>query len=211
MAKIAGIKLCEAYRAQYGDDFIAAMPTNLYGPNDNFDLEGGHLVPMLTRRFHDAKLAGEAAVTVWGTGEPWRELMHVDDLASACLFLMRQYAGPDLINVGTGEDETVRAIAERVRDVVHPPTRRSSIGQAGRHAPQAPRRVADPRAPSAPQIGLTDGLRSAYEWFCRSSARTSSIRGTEAISAAMRPAAGVGGVRQGWPMAAAMPGVAVGG
>jgi GDP-L-fucose synthase len=190
VAKIAGIKLCEAYRAQYGDDFIAAMPTNLYGPNDNFDLEGGHLVPMLMRRFHEAKLAGEAAVTVWGTGEPRRELMHVDDLASACLFLMRHYAGPDLINVGTGEDATVRAIAERVRDVVHP-----SAGLVFDPAQPdgMPRKLLDVSRIHAlgwhHEIGLTDGLRSTYEWFCRSSARTSSIRGTEAISAAMRPAA----------------------
>jgi GDP-L-fucose synthase len=190
VAKIAGIKLCEAYRAQYGDDFIAAMPTNLYGPNDNFDLEGGHLVPMLMRRFHDAKLAGEATVTVWGTGEPRRELMHVDDLASACLFLMRQYAGPDLINVGTGEDETVRAIAERVRDVVHPS---AELVFDPAKPDGMPRKLLDVSRIHAlgwhHEIGLAAGLRSTYEWFCRSSARTSSIRGTEAISAAMRPAA----------------------
>ena len=190
VAKIAGIKLCEAYRAQYGDDFIAAMPTNLYGPNDNFDLEGGHLVPMLMRRFHDAKLAGEAAVTVWGTGEPRRELMHVDDLASACLFLMRQYAGPDLINVGTGEDETVRAIAERVRDVVHPS---AELVFDPAKPDGMPRKLLDVSRIHAlgwhHEIGLAAGLRSTYEWFCSSSARTSSIRGTEAISAAMRPAA----------------------
>jgi GDP-L-fucose synthase len=190
VAKIAGIKLCEAYRAQYGDEFIAAMPTNLYGPNDNFDPEGGHLVPMLMRRFHEAKLAREPVVTVWGSGEPRRELMHVDDLASACLFLMRHYAGPDLVNVGTGEDETVRAIAERVRDVVHPgaelafdPTKPDGM----------PRKLLDVSRIHAlgwhHRIGLADGLRTTYEWFCGSAARTSSIRGTDAISAAMRPAA----------------------
>ncbi len=190
MAKIAGIKLCEAYRAQYGDEFIAAMPTNLYGPNDNFDLERAHLVPALMRRFHEARLAGEPAVTVWGTGEPRRELMHVDDLASACLFLMRHHTGPGLVNVGTGEDETVRAIAERVRDVVHPaaelvfdPTKPDGM----------PRKLLDVSRIHAlgwhHEIGLADGLRATYEWFRRSEVRTSSTSGTAAISAAMRPAA----------------------
>jgi GDP-L-fucose synthase len=106
IAKIAGIKLCEAYRTQYRDNFIAAMPTNLYGPNDNFHPQGGHLVPMLMGRFPDAKLAGETELTVWGTGEPGRELMHVDDLASACVLLMRCYDRPEVINVGTGIDPT---------------------------------------------------------------------------------------------------------
>jgi GDP-L-fucose synthase len=190
VAKIAGIKLCEAYRAQYGDEFIAAMPTNLYGPNDNFDPEGGHLVPMLMRRFHEAKLAGESVVGVWGSGEPRRELMHVDDLASACLFLMRQDAGPDLINVGTGEDETVRAIAERVRDVVHPS---AELVFDPAKPDGVPRKLLDVSRIHGlgwhHRIGLDEGLRTTYEWFGKSVARTSSIRGTDAISAAMRPAA----------------------
>ena len=189
VAKIAGIKLCEAYRAQYGDDFIAAMPTNLYGPNDNFDLAGGHLVPMLMRRFHEAKLAGEPTVTVWGSGEPRRELMHVDDLAAACLFLMRHYDQPGLINVGTGEDQTVRAIAEKVRDVVHP----AAGLRFDRTKPDGmPRKLLDVSRIHAlgwhHRIALADGLRATYEWFCRSAVRTSSTEGTAAISAAMRPA-----------------------
>jgi GDP-L-fucose synthase len=190
VAKIAGIKLCEAYRTQYGDDFIAAMPTNLYGPNDNFDLEGGHLVPMLMRRFHEARLAGEPQVTVWGTGEPRRELMHVDDLAGACLFLMRHYDGPGLINVGTGEDETVRAIAELVRDVVHP----GAELVLDRSKPDGmPRKVLDVSRLHAlgwhHEIGLAEGVRATYEWFRTSWSKRSSIRGAAPISAAMRPAA----------------------
>ena len=118
VAKISGIKLCQAYHRQYGCDFISAMPTNLYGPGDNFDLEGGHVLPALMRRFHEARLAGATQVVVWGSGTPRRELLHVDDLADACLFLMRHYEDRDLhVNVGTGEDVTIRELAEMVRDV----------------------------------------------------------------------------------------------
>ncbi len=120
LAKIAGIKLCDFYHQQYGCNFMSAMPTNLYGPNDNFDLMASHLLPALMRRFHDAKLAGEADLEVWGTGSPRRELLHVDDLADACLFLMDNYEGPGHVNVGTGIDHPIRQIAEMVRDVVHP-------------------------------------------------------------------------------------------
>src|SRR3954454_8379003 len=117
LAKITGIKLCEAYRAQYGCNFISAMPTNLYGPGDNFDPVGGHLVPMLMRRFHEAKEAGEPKVEVWGTGSPRRELLHVSDLADACLYLMDHYEGPGFVNVGTGEDIAIRDLAEMLRDI----------------------------------------------------------------------------------------------
>ena len=120
LAKITGIKLCEAYNAQYGCNFISAMPTNLYGPGDNFDPVGGHLVPMLMRRFHEARTAAEPKVEVWGTGSPRRELLHVADLADACLFLMDHYDGPGHINVGTGEDIAIRDLAEMLRDIVHP-------------------------------------------------------------------------------------------
>lgn len=169
IAKIAGIKLCESYRAQYGDDFIAAMPTNLYGPNDNFDLQGGHLVPMLMRRFHEAKLAGATTVAVWGTGEPRRELMHVDDLASACLFLMRHYDRPDLINVGTGVDQTVRSIAEEVRDVVHPA---AELCFDSTKPDGTPRKVLDVSRIHAlgwrHAIELRDGLEATYDWYLSS-------------------------------------------
>ena len=120
VAKIAGIKLCEAYRRQYGCDFISAMPTNLYGPQDNFDLESSHVLPALIRKFHDAKVAGRTEVTIWGTGSPRREFLHVDDLADACLFLMERYRDAGHINVGTGEDLSILEVAHLVRDVVHP-------------------------------------------------------------------------------------------
>src|SRR5579862_4802102 len=112
LAKIAGIKLCQAYRKQYGCDFISAMPTNLYGPNDNFDLQSSHVVPALMRKFHDAKVAGREEVSVWGSGKPMREFLHVDDLASACLFLMERYDELEHINVGTGEDLSIASLAE---------------------------------------------------------------------------------------------------
>src|SRR3982074_449910 len=110
VAKIAGIKLCQAYRTQYGNDFISAMPTNLYGPHDNFDLESRHVLPARLRRFHDAKRNSERQVVVWGSGTPRREFLHVDDLAGACLFLMDHYQGDGHVNVGTGEDLTIKAL-----------------------------------------------------------------------------------------------------
>ncbi|MBO0948273.1 GDP-L-fucose synthase [Fibrella forsythiae] len=118
IAKIAGIKLCESYRSQYGANFISAMPTNLYGPNDNYDLQGSHVLPALIRKFHEAKVNGQPFVEVWGTGSPLREFMHADDLAEACVFLMNNYDGEQFVNVGTGEDLTIRALAEMVKDVV---------------------------------------------------------------------------------------------
>ncbi len=120
VAKIAGIKLCQAYRRQYGSDFISAMPTNLYGPNDNFDLESSHVLPAMIRKFHDAKAEGREEVTIWGTGSPRREFLHVDDLADACLYIMQNYGEEEHINVGTGEDQTIRELAELVAEIVHP-------------------------------------------------------------------------------------------
>ena len=120
VAKIAGIKLCQAYRRQYGRRFISAMPTNLYGPNDNFDLDGSHVLPALIRKFHDARMERRPQVVVWGTGTPRRELLHVDDLADACVFLMRHYDEAEHINVGTGEDLSIRELAEMVRAIVYP-------------------------------------------------------------------------------------------
>ena len=118
IAKIAGIKLCQAYNRQYGTDFISVMPTNLYGPGDNFGLENSHVLPAMIRRMHDAKISGAPSVTLWGTGTPRREFLYVDDLADACLFLMERYDGPDIVNIGTGEDLTIRELAERVRGAV---------------------------------------------------------------------------------------------
>jgi len=118
IAKIAGIKLCEAYRIQYGVNFVSAMPTNLYGPNDNYDLQGSHVLPALIRKFHEAKINNQPTVEVWGTGSPRREFLHADDLADACVFLMLNYDGELFVNVGTGEDVTIRELAEMVQDVV---------------------------------------------------------------------------------------------
>ena len=118
IAKIAGIKMCDAYRAQYGCRFISAMPTNLYGANDNYDLKTSHVLPALIRKFHEAKRDGEPTVTLWGTGKPLREFMHVDDLADACYFLMQQFDEPGFVNVGVGEDLSILALAELISDVV---------------------------------------------------------------------------------------------
>ena len=141
IAKIAGIKLCQAYRKQYGCDFISAMPTNLYGPFDNFDLTSSHVLPALMRRFHDAKEQGIDEVTIWGTGSPQREFLHVDDLADACLHLMENYDDEGHINVGTGVDLPIKELAEKIRDVVHP-TAEAAVrhDQARRHTAQGARR-----------------------------------------------------------------------
>jgi GDP-L-fucose synthase len=118
IAKIAGIKLCESYRRQYGCNFISAMPTNLYGPNDNYDLEKSHVIPALIRKFHEAKINNAPTVEVWGSGKPLREFMHVDDLADACLFLMEKYNEGGFINIGTNIELSIKELAELVQDVV---------------------------------------------------------------------------------------------
>jgi GDP-L-fucose synthase len=118
LAKISGLKLIEAYRKQYGHKWISAMPTNMYGPGDNFDLENSHVLPAMIRKFHDAKMSGAQSVTLWGTGTPMREFLHADDLASACLHLLANYDGDVAVNVGTGKDITIRELAESISDVV---------------------------------------------------------------------------------------------
>jgi GDP-L-fucose synthase len=118
IAKIAGIKMCEAYRSQYGCNFISAMPTNLYGPNDNYDLNNSHVLPALIRKFHTAKETGAGEVELWGTGKPMREFLHVNDLADACFFLMQHYHGEQFVNVGTGEDISIYDLAMLVKKVV---------------------------------------------------------------------------------------------
>ena len=166
IAKIAGIKLCQAYRTQYGDDFISAMPTNLYGPGDNFDLTSSHVVPALIRKFHEARIADEDEVVIWGTGRPRREFLHVDDLASACLFLMERYAEAQHINVGTGEDLSIRELAELVRAIVHPGSR--LVFDASK-PDGMPRKLLDVSRLHAlgwrHRIGLEEGIRSTYDWF----------------------------------------------
>ncbi len=117
IAKIAGIKMCDAYRAQYGCNFISVMPTNMYGPNDNYDLQNSHVLPALLRKFHEAKEAGRDEVVIWGTGNPRREFMHVDDAAEACLFLMKHYNEPGLVNIGVGEDITIKELAQLIQGI----------------------------------------------------------------------------------------------
>jgi len=166
LAKIAGIKLCESYRRQYGDDFISAMPTNLYGPGDNFDLEGGHVLPALMRRFHEAKLDGAEEVVVWGSGSARREFLHVDDLADACLFLMDHYSEAGHVNVGTGIDCTIGELAGMIRDLVHPG---AELAFDASKPDGMPRKMLD--VSKLTGLGwlagtpLADGLVSTYQWF----------------------------------------------
>jgi GDP-L-fucose synthase len=166
VAKIAGIKLCQAYRRQYGSRFISAMPTNLYGPGDNFDLESSHVLPALLRKFHEAQLAGGGPVTVWGTGSPRREFLHVDDLADACLFLMRRYDDEPHVNVGVGRDLSIRELAETIRDIVAPGV---ELTFDTSKPDGTPRKLLDVSRLTAlgwrPSIGLREGIESTYEWF----------------------------------------------
>jgi GDP-L-fucose synthase len=119
IAKIAGIKMCEAYRAQYGCNFISVMPTNLYGPNDNYDLQNSHVFPAMIRKFHEAKETGDTTVHLWGTGKPMREFLHADDLADACFYLMQNYDGETLVNIGTGVDVTINELAETIQETIN--------------------------------------------------------------------------------------------
>jgi GDP-L-fucose synthase len=171
VAKIAGIKLCESYRRQYGCDFISAMPTNLYGPHDNFDLESSHVVPALMRKFHDAKAHGVRDVTIWGSGNPRREFLHVDDLADACLFLMERYSDARHLNVGTGEDLTIRELAGMVRDVVHPAAR---LVFDPSKPDGAPRKLLNVERLHAlgwrHRVALADGIAATYRWFVENQA-----------------------------------------
>jgi GDP-L-fucose synthase len=166
LAKIAGIKLCDSYRAQYGCNFISAMPTNLYGPGDNFDLTSSHVLPALMRKFHDAKTDGRAEVEIWGTGSPLREFLHVDDLADACVYLMDRYDEAGHVNVGTGIDLTIRDLAELVGSIVHPAaTLRFDTSKPD----GTPRKLLDVSKLHAlgwhHTIDLADGIRSTYDWF----------------------------------------------
>ena len=167
VAKIAGIKMCQAYRKQYGFDAISVMPTNLYGPGDNFDLENSHVLPALMRKFHEAKEAQAEAVTVWGTGSPRREFLHVDDLADACVYLMQTYSLAEIVNVGWGKDISIAELAGMIRDIV---------GFAGdiqfdESKPDGtPRKLLDTSRLTElgwrPSISLEDGIASTYDWYC---------------------------------------------
>jgi GDP-L-fucose synthase len=166
VAKIAGIKLCQAYQRQYGCKFISAMPTNLYGPGDNFDLESSHVMPALIRKFHEAKATNLPTVTVWGSGKPLREFLHVDDCASACLFLMENYEGEEIINVGVGEDITIARLAEIVGEVVG---YHGEIVYDSSKPDGTPRKLVDVSRINGlgwhAKIGLEDGVRSTYKWY----------------------------------------------
>jgi GDP-L-fucose synthase len=166
IAKIAGIKLCEAYRDQYGCNFISAMPTNLYGPNDNYDLNNSHVLPALIRKFHSAKLNGDDEVEVWGTGSPLREFLHVDDLAEACMHLMLHYNEKLFVNIGTGEDLSIKALAEMVKEITG---FQGNIRWNTDKPDGTPRKLMDvSRINTAGwkhRIDLFDGISSVYEDF----------------------------------------------
>ena len=166
IAKIAGIKMCDAYRVQYGCNFISAMPTNLYGPNDNFNLDSGHVLPALLRKFHEAKISGREVVDIWGSGNPRREFLHVDDLADACIFLMENYNQLGHINIGTGTDIAISELADMIKAIVHP----SAVLQFDTSKPNGtPRKLLN--VDKLHNLGwnhstnLRDGLERTYDWF----------------------------------------------
>jgi GDP-L-fucose synthase len=172
IAKIAGIKLCQAFSREYGANFISALPTNLYGPNDNFDLETSHVLAALLRKAHEAKIRKERKLIVWGSGKPRREFLHVDDLASACLFLLEKYDSPEIINLGCGEDLSVRELAELICDVV------GFDGELAWDTAKpdgTPRKLLDITKLRGlgwqPAIPLRDGIAQTYEWFLKNRAR----------------------------------------
>jgi GDP-L-fucose synthase len=166
IAKIAGVKLCQAFSREYGAKFVSAMPTNVYGPNDNFDLETSHVLAALIRKAHEAKVRKDKKLTVWGTGKPRREFLHVDDLASACLLLLEKYDSPEIINVGCGEDISIRELSELICDVVgfHGELAWDTSKPDG-----TPRKLLDVTKLRAlgwkPAIPLQDGITRTYEWF----------------------------------------------
>jgi GDP-L-fucose synthase len=167
IAKIAGIKLCQAYARQYERNFISVMPTNLYGPGDNFDLNNSHVLPALLRKVHEAKRNGASEVAVWGSGNPKREFLHVDDLAAACRFLLEKYDSPEIINVGCGADVSIRELAELICEVV---------GFNGQLAFDSSKPDGTPRKLLniarlqqlgwKPRLSLRDGIRQTYDWYC---------------------------------------------
>ncbi|MFR4230495.1 GDP-L-fucose synthase [Clostridium sp.] len=166
VAKIAGLEMCKFFKRQYGDNFISCMPTNLYGPNDNFDLKSSHVLPALIRKFHEAKVNGAETVEVWGTGTPLREFIYVDDMAAACVFLMENYDGEQHVNIGTGEEVSIRQLAETVKEVV---------GFEGELVFNTDMPDGTPRKLTTVdklhglgfmhKVSLNEGIRIAYEWF----------------------------------------------
>ena len=172
IAKIAGVKLCQAFSREYGANFISAMPTNLYGPNDNFDLETSHVLAALLRKAHEAKKTGARELVVWGTGTPRREFLHVDDCASACLFLLEKYDSPEIINVGCGEDVSIRELAELICDVVGFD---GELSWDKAKPDGTPRKLLDVSKLRAlgwtPTIPFRDGIARTYDWFLKNVAK----------------------------------------
>lgn len=168
VAKIAGLIMCKSYNRQHGSSFIAAMPTNLYGPNDNFDLETSHVLPALLRKFHDAREAGLPTVTVWGSGAPLREFIHVDDVADACIFLMERYDGNDIVNIGTGEEISIKVLALLIREVVG---FEGEIIFDESKPDGSPRKLSDTGKIQSlgwkHRIELAEGLINTYEWYAQ--------------------------------------------
>ena len=166
LAKIAGIKLCQSYARQYGKNFISGMPTNLYGPHDNYDLHNSHVLPAFIRKVHEAKHSGAESITVWGTGTPRREFLHTTDLAEACLFLLEHYDEPELVNIGCGEDVTIRELAETVCDVLGFD---GTLEFDASKPDGTPRKLLDISKIKAlgwsPRIPLREGIADAYRWF----------------------------------------------
>ncbi|MBW2174225.1 MAG: GDP-L-fucose synthase [Deltaproteobacteria bacterium] len=168
LAKIAGIRTCQSYNRQYGTNYISVMPTNLYGPNDNFDLETSHVLPALIRKFHEAKIQSNSSVTIWGTGSPRREFLHVDDLADACVFLMNHYDESDMINIGCGEDISIAELALLIKDIV---------GYTGNieynidKPDGTPQKLLDVSKLKGldwqPKLSLREGIKKTYEWYCQ--------------------------------------------
>jgi GDP-L-fucose synthase len=167
IAKIAGIKLCQSYAREYGKNFISGMPTNLYGPHDNYDLHNSHVLPAFIRKVHEAKKSGAKSITVWGSGTPRREFLHTTDLAEACVFLLESYDEPDLVNIGCGEDVTIRELAETVCDVLG---FEGTLEFDTSKPDGTPRKLLDISKIKSlgwtPRIPLREGIADAYRWFC---------------------------------------------
>jgi len=168
IAKIAGIKMCQSFNDQYKTNFISAMPTNLYGPNDNFDLNNSHVLPALIRKFHEAKVKNEKQVVIWGDGTARREFLYVDDMADACVYLMNHYDSSEIINIGCGTDQTIKSLAKMVKDIVG---FKGKIGWDTTKPNGMPRKQLDVTKLFGfgwrPHIKLVDGIRKEYEWYCK--------------------------------------------
>ena len=172
VAKIAGIKMCQSFNEQYGTNFISVMPTNLYGPNDNYDLNSSHVLPALIRKFHDAKVGNKKEVTLWGTGEVYREFLHVDDMADACVFLMQKYKSSEIINIGTGQDLKIKELAQLIKKIV---------GFKGKIVWDKTKPNGTPKKQLnvsklfklgwQPKISLEEGIASEYKWFVKNATK----------------------------------------